>query len=291
MISKLHRSKITVPSSKISEVTFLCVVGAQKAGTSWLHAQFSKSDLVHVPDIKEMHYFDSLYGPGAGDFPSLWSKKRYSILQDLKYKPDDPELLGKLVDIEERLAILEGDQAYWSRLTRGYSGQPVIADITPAYSIIGRDGFSKILQMDPNVKILFILRDPLSRIWSAARMQANERGVDPSNILEMLLNGRQAAMRLRSDYINTVSALDDIIPSEQLMYIFYEEMFTHKTIERLSIFLNIPEFKVNFDMKVRQGQSYEMEPDLENRMRDFLAPQYRAMAERFGEQLPDTWRS
>ncbi|MEO0720491.1 MAG: hypothetical protein AAFZ06_16685, partial [Pseudomonadota bacterium] len=45
--------------------SFFCI-GAQKAGTSWLQAMFDRHPDIHVPFVKEVHYWDTVRAPFAG---------------------------------------------------------------------------------------------------------------------------------------------------------------------------------------------------------------------------------
>ena len=47
----------------IDEKTFVCGIGAQKAGTTFLADYFSKHPEFMMSDLKELHYFDAKYRP------------------------------------------------------------------------------------------------------------------------------------------------------------------------------------------------------------------------------------
>ena len=77
---------------------FMLGIGAQKAGTSWLHDYFKKRRDVFVPPVKELHHFDARFRSDlCSDFDRRF-RERYE-----KFRARD----GKSRAARKRLEILE----------------------------------------------------------------------------------------------------------------------------------------------------------------------------------------
>ncbi len=106
------------------------VIGAQKAGTTWLHQNLLCHEEIFVPQKKELHYFNS----------------------DLKLS-------------------LFGYSDYFS----GAQGK-VIGEVTPAYSILPDGDIELVKRILPDVKLVFLMRNPVERAWSQGVMELVARG-------------------------------------------------------------------------------------------------------------------
>ena len=52
-----------------------------------------------------------------------------------------------------------------------FSGKKKKGEITPAYSILGDDEIRFIKKIMPNLKLIYLLRNPIERAWSQAKME------------------------------------------------------------------------------------------------------------------------
>jgi hypothetical protein len=155
--------------------SFLCI-GAQKAATSWLYLTLAEHPDVWMPPIKELHYFDHLYVPdnrvwthqhikqGARDAIS-WHVK-HSEYVDLAY-------VHYLSDLA--LADVFSESWYQRAFDRPAAQGKVLGDITPEYCTIPRKGIEYVRTLLGDVKLIYIIRDPVSRALSQIRMTADRQ--------------------------------------------------------------------------------------------------------------------
>src|SRR5690606_22338115 len=68
-----------------------------------------------------------------------------------------------------RYLLLPRTDAWYASLFRS-CGDRVAGDITPAYSILGPAEVAHVARLMPAAMIILILRDPVERAWSHARM-------------------------------------------------------------------------------------------------------------------------
>ena len=293
--------------------TLLYGIGAQKAGTTWVHALLAQSPEVHLPPVKELHYFDTETGLNPLSY-TIRLKVLAQVQAALAREAPQPrpETLARLRHITALLSIHGGDARgrhapYLDYLARGYAGQKVVADLTPAYAILAPATFAEMAALVPRTRFLFILRDPVARMWSQIRMAA---GADlardapsdaPPAALARAARARAEALigagRLprveRADYARTLAALDATVPPEHLLCLFYEDLFAPETgagcAARLAAFLGLGPLAPGPRKRVNAGQPLPLPADLEAAFRTAFAPQYAAIRARFGDAVPAAW--
>ena len=156
---------------------FLCI-GATKAGTTWLNDQLDQHPGVLMPAIKELHYFDALHVPGHRE----WTAKTVTAalkeaLQEARSPRDGSESdkarvrhIRKILDTE-----IFSDEWYRRCFTRPGNKHMVAGEITPAYAELPDEGITHVLSLLPSVRIIYLIREPLSRAMSHLRMSAFRR--------------------------------------------------------------------------------------------------------------------
>ncbi|MEL7299778.1 MAG: sulfotransferase domain-containing protein [Pseudomonadota bacterium] len=256
---------------------FILGLGAQKAGTSWLHSLLSKQSNVNLGFKKEYHIWDYVFSDLGSRFEA-----------PLK-SPDTA------ADAIRRM--MQADPAVYTAYFRGLITPEinVSGDITPSYSVIGRDGLEKIHgYLDGagfDVRVFFLMRDPIERIWSAARMQERNRkrkGNQPTDsyaekkVLDYLKLPGQVA---RSDYRSTVENIESVFPKDKVHFAIFEDLFNEASIERISAFLGFKIEGAEFDKRVNASPSASRSAETTRALQDFLAPQYSFCREKF----PITW--
>jgi hypothetical protein len=183
---------------------FVCI-GAQKSGTTWLYENLARHSEVWVPPVKEFHYFDRLCVNdrllGLWSFPHPHGIARYkSALRSL-----DAKRLRWLRQFY-RLGMDKG--WYLDLFDAKYSGGKVSVDITPGYSTLEEKGvkFARSV-LGGDVYIILIVRNPVHRSWSAAKMLLRYRRVDPDKMSQ-----KQWTELLTSPMITLYSEYSRMIP-------------------------------------------------------------------------------
>ncbi len=284
------------------EPTLLFCIGATKAGTSWLYEHLYAHSECHLRSIKELRYFDTLEN-GLFDRELRRKRKTAESLRNRMVsapKARMPELTAKLQDVLDYQDVLtkgpSGAKAYLAYLTAGANGSALVADITPSYALLSKERFDHMAGVSPNVRFLYLLRDPVARLWSHVRMVAT-RGAKTLDavpdacfaLLEQVLNGRESGMTARGDYAATLGRLRQAVDPSKLMVMFMEDMLTPKGLARLCEFLGIGYNGAAFDKPVHVGQALAMQPAQKERARVLLRPQYEFVARHFSD-LPENWR-
>ena len=128
------RKRRLPPSISLSsfELSFL-VIGGQKCGTTWLHNLLQQCNRIALPFYeKEVHFWDWHYHKGFD-----WYMHQFGLSQKKQQKsePLKPKLL--------------------------------YGEITPCYVVLPIEKIEEIFQCFPRLKIIFVARDLVDRVWSA----------------------------------------------------------------------------------------------------------------------------
>lgn len=281
-------------------VVFFCI-GAAKAGTDWVHRQLSQHPDCHLRSIKELHYFDAL----DGDHMKRELLKHRGFQKELLTKlardgqvPDDAQAL-RLADRAAWMDVLETGQedaaAYLAYLKNGAKPGQVVADITPAYALLRQKRLRAMATLTDDVRFLYLLRDPVDRLWSHVRMIAARRDDKgqltrqrAARILDRVIKGQETQIADRSDYAGTLARLKAAVPGKNLLVDAIERMVSGDGIKRLCDFLGIAPMAGDLS-PVHTGQRLDMTRDQRHAAARWLAPQYDA-AEAVLGSLPKTWR-
>ncbi len=281
--------------------TLMFCTGATKAGTSWLHRYVSDHPDCHMRAIKELHYFDSV----AFDDYDTWieeaqTRQDQALMRSVKVSGPAKEVQQRMLrDTADWLNLLErrsrDDAAYLAYLETGRTDETLVGDMTPAYALLAENWLKEMAKLTPDVRFVYLLRDPVARLWSHCRMIANRRAADQSeiqprsvNILKRTHKGKEPEIVRRCDYAGPLKRMRAALDPSQWRVFFYEELFRDETIADLCRFLGISEAKADFGKKIMEGPGAEMEPGQYERAREFLAPQYDYLRETF-DRLPAGW--
>lgn len=160
--------------------TFM-VVGAQKAGTTWLFECLSEHPEIFVPDIKEVHFFS---------------------------RPEDSRFSRHHKGLDWYLSLFP-DQGY-----------KATGELTPDYMYYSHCA-QALKDSNPDLKLIFMLRDPVDRTYSAYWMTKAHRKDMPS--FEDMLDQNQSYIE-RGFYYTQIQRFLDLFPRDQIRIYIYEEV-------------------------------------------------------------------
>ena len=119
------------------------------------------------------------------------------------------------------------------------------ADITPGYAALSAERLTMIragfASRGVRPAAVYLLRDPVERIWSAARMDMRRRGDEAPRTRDpgQPHVRRDPMYADRTRYDLTMDALEEAFPREDVFYGFYERLFSAETLAPLCEFLGI----------------------------------------------------
>ena len=256
---------------------FICV-GAQKAGTTWLARVLAEHPEIFLTPVKEIHYFDYVRGLTE----HLSDHKRAS--RHRKYHQRLWTQWHRFGDYRAQWPWYRDymkspiDDAWYRALFADRSGKRIAGEATPEYAIIGREGFAHIKRLAPEVRILFILRNPVTRAWSQELIEHME-GAPHFNEL--------------GDYMATIAALDAVFAPEQVKILFYEAIHHDRAAALAEVcgFLGArfePALFPELSRRFNSSQDVKLPDDVRAHLREKYAPMAAAVRKRLGK-VPDSW--
>lgn len=278
----------------MSQPTLVFGVGAAKAGTGWLQSYLRDHKHCFFRNLKELHYFDSLDSGMGGFYRKDAAERVKRESQKLANHADAKNntwLPVLISDLNEWMDVFDGDAAVDDAYL-GYIGffrgdVSLVGDFTPAYAGCSTAMLRHMYQMGENVRFVYIMRDPVDRLWSHIRMDADgAEGIE--DIIEQYLGGVRPNIANESDYRGRMRGLLEVVPRKHLHFEFFERLFSTQAIEKICRFLGVSMKSASYDKPVHKGKSKKLDPLLRMVFQDKLKPQYDFVEELFGG-LPREW--
>lgn len=267
--------------------SFLCI-GAQKAGTSWLYAQLSAHPGIWMPPVKELHFFDHVYIEQNRRWTT--SHIQHGVQGPLKWhmnnaNPIDWSYVRYLADMADNALFTES----WYRrcFDRPVALDKVCGDITPEYSCLPEEGIAYLKALLPSVRIIYIIRDPVSRATSQLRMGIERRGIAPdeNNLLAMC---DEWDIDNRGDYRTYIPRWRKLFEDRDLLFLPYGDIKTNPGafIQIVEKFLNVaPCEKYNLDARIHATMKIEIPPAVTEKLEQKFASQRAFLLQEFGEDF------
>lgn len=191
---------------------FICI-GAQRSGTTWLHNSLNKHPQLWLTPVKELHHFDD--------------PKRTRYFKHLKNRLKTTRMSLTKWDRNYFFSIKNDDEWYCGLFKDAQKKGLIAGEITPAYAVLDEADFIRIKAINPEVKIIFIMRNPIERSWSAFMnaKRKNRAGKDHDDQTQSAVNFalKQSALT-RSLYIDTINRLEKVFDSHKICYVFYDDI-------------------------------------------------------------------
>lgn len=214
---------------------FILGLGAQKCGTTWLYRYLNSFENVNLGRVKEYHIWDALYTPQCERF-------RVSRKNIIQWQWGFIPRVSSVGLLRWRMQRTPG---FYTQYFRKLIGGPVniTGDVTPSYSGLTADELRKIKsELEDagfDVLVIFLMRDPFERCWSAVRNTTRKQKREGSDEAELRRSYKQPWMEFRTNYHTTVSRISEVFDDASVFYGIYEELYTRGSIQRLSDFLKI----------------------------------------------------
>lgn len=230
---------------------FILGIGAQKAGTTWLHSQISKNEHFNMGFTKEYHIWDAIFLDLCKDFRGPYQGQADHVNNELRMRMQTVE------DVYENYFL----QLISDKIR-------VVGDMTPSYAFLSIEAFETIKfrleSVGFEVKVVFLMRDPVQRNWSAIRMKQRNslhRGLEISDeqlIIDFKEFYQNPQNFNRTDYRSTILNITKIFKSENIYVGFYETLFREHTLATLSSFLGLNLSHANFNEKINTSRYVDL---------------------------------
>jgi hypothetical protein len=221
--------------------------------------------------------------------------------------PQDPAVtrkLNRIVVLARYLRIRDSDDfsAYLEE-TRLRKGTSVVGEFTPAYAMLPTAGFRDIVTTFPTAKFMYVMRDPVDRLWSQLRFKKGRMAThegdthfDPNEHLQRALTSSETWSR--SDYPRTIQTLESVVPADRILYLFFEELLSRRSVvremRRLEQFLGLQPMAADWlldqvEERKNVSESVALTEDNRRAAEEELRPVYDFVRQKFGT-LPESWQ-
>lgn len=229
--------------------TFILCLGAQKSGTTWLHKQLSSNNVFNFGKVKEYDVLNNLNNVKMQDSAFILE--------------NSPAKLGSIESKDELIKYMRNNinnyANYFEYLSAVPSDTIFTGDFSPNYWNITSERIrltKKLLESRGfHVKVIFLMRDPVERLWSQVRMLMNSENrplisgfLDENQAILYTLS--QSYAESRSKYKSTIENIEDNFDSSDIFYGFFEKIFNHDEYSKLASFLGYKLLQPDSDKKV-----------------------------------------
>lgn len=148
--ARLHYVKAPAADVDLSYFPDFLIVGPQRTGTTWLHANLRLHPQVMCSEPKEILFFNRLKQPEHPKFQSNELEWYLRIFHEPLWRA-----AGKMA-----YCLWHFQRPYWPRV-RG--------EASASYAALDPDIIDEIVALNPAVKVMLMIRDPVDRAWSHAK--------------------------------------------------------------------------------------------------------------------------
>ena len=288
----------------MTEKIFILGVGAQKAGTTWLHRELSKCPLIDMGELKE---YKCIRNPESKIINKIKRHKKdmeaIKRLNGTNKKPNFNDFLTMSKGQKQSWMIANNSFYYRYFQSIAYQDSSTLAtgDISPHYSVLTSKTLAQtrkqLERKGFKVKVIFLMRDPVERIWSQVRMIRQRQTIQsvcdfPTETDAILGCYAIDRMARNTRYEHTIHNLETAFNTNDIHYEFYEKLFEESSFKHLERFLGIPLTEPDFKSRINESpKSQTLPEEISRKVAHEYKNTYQFIREKFGNQTLDLWAS
>jgi hypothetical protein len=198
------------------------IIGAQKAGTTWLHANLDYHPNIWLAPVKELNYFNQVYSPSA----DYWEARGRDTQarEALAFYESHSKLSARWRLKRAALDVIAENSPtddWYGRIFAHAPAEDLCGEASPEYCVLPRGAIAHIVSLNPTLKAILVVRDPIDRFWSHARMaQRDGYGETSLDYLSNEYNWRIFAGR--SNYCEMIRRWRSCLSEERIIILNYD---------------------------------------------------------------------
>lgn len=261
-------------------------IGAQKSGTTWLSGYLASHPDVYMSALKEMHFWGNR--TSNAKWPTSAFEKRLARLQSGGSK--SLSTFNHISALTDRLAMGGDIEKYIAYFDERVEHQQAFGEISPAYCKLSLDEFTLIKQHFPDIKIVFLMRNPVDRFWSQIRFSETAETLEE---MEQKIDGafENTVYLDRSDYVTTIRTIRSVFDPENIHFAFFEHLFQQDAVDGICRFLGVEPHPGEFRKKRNVSIKMPLHTRLRLKMAQRLEHQYTYVRDLFGGDIPTRWHT
>jgi len=256
-------------------------VGAMKAGTTWLYSVLDRHPDIYFSPEKEIHFF----AHGNANQHPLALPARYERFKTFanRFNPQrqNPAVFRQRLLWYGNYLNEPVDDSWYVNLFAFRGRHKYCADFSNLHCQIDKAGWDHVKAVARNYRVLYVLRDPLQRLWSHIRFHTHItkkfEEIESWEADDYLTFASQSFIKPNGEYAKAVKRLRANVPETHLKVSFFEDMHSDQRqwLHDLESFLGIRHIDYKDELlnrRINEGPSMKMPgffPELfENYVRD-----------------------
>lgn len=245
---------------------FLCI-GAQKAGTTWLHQVLNSHESIWLPPVKEIQFLNELYLPEA----FTWTgdhRKRHAEAEIKRIAQADTMDINRL---RACIHILSEHVSYeWYEQIFDFApNNSIRGEMTPEYSLLPVKAIDEIISRYSDLKVILVMREPADRAVSAIKMRLSRNPELSQSEAEknatIITWATEWDIIERGNYKRIISEWGSALPAGNLLALLSDELllYPERCIKEVCSFLGIKQdaFTFNLHKKIHVGEKITVSDD------------------------------
>lgn len=277
---------------------FICI-GAQKAGTTWLHHHLNCHPQTAMPPMKEVNFFYHLNFREKKTRLNKWLnpfKWRETWLMD-KNNGDTRspnQWLVYYLRWYKHYIFASRTVPQYLKLFPKVSGKQS-GDVSPSYADLHESIIEQLSQHLPNTKIIYLLRNPIERSWSQFRMKSinliKNKVIDNKLVQQIRVSSNMFG---HSYYSKMLDRWERFFPGRVHVF-FYDQIVEnpHGLLSNICDYLGLDtatnNFKTDPNERIFQGPTYEIPYPIHQLLIERLQPEIEILHQRFGNAYTQKW--
>jgi hypothetical protein len=246
-------------------------IGAPRSATTWLYQRLSLHPEICLSKRKEVHFLSIPEGKGT-----------------YVYGPDVSHFIRRPYDLNDP------HHWRWYRSLFGKCGNKVSGEITPVYSVLDADRIAVVKEHLPDLKLIYIMRNPIARAWSGVRkelwwrfhMHPHEVS-SPDALMRMAMRPFVLAC---GNYADAITRWETHYP-DRILYLFYDDIMVdaQDVLRGVCDFLHVDrgplETAGGHSERVNDVPTDDIPPAVRNALAAYYAPQLPLLEQKFGRSF------
>lgn len=276
VLQRLRHVKVANPRLDLARFPDFLIVGPQRTGTTWLHANLRFHPQIFLSEPKELFFFSRLKTP---EHPKFQSNDLGWYLRFFR----DPAWRW----LVKTALCLRQNRALYRPRVRG--------EATASYAAIDADVIAEVAALNPDVKVILMIRNPIDRVWSHAKKDlARNRGRKLADVGDDELHAFFADpyQRRCAQYVQNCDNWAAHLKRGHLLVCLFDDVATQPEQLLLEVmsFLGVDAEKRYVPKEVRESVNPTESSKIPDRHRmlleELLAADIAALRDRFGLSWP-----
>jgi hypothetical protein len=188
-------------------------IGAPRTGSTWLYLNLKKHPDLWVPPCKNISYFHPQF--------QVYRLRKFAWFWKDALMSSDPGIRTWYTRFFARPLV--SDRWYLSLFPQGRIG----GEIAEGYCSLEHARVRHVHDVMPNVKTIFVLRNPVERVLSQAKLGLavrKDRRIEEVSEDEFVAYMDRPSSQARSRYSHTLDLWNSYFSMEQFLILFYEDL-------------------------------------------------------------------